>query len=914
MKCRNSLLYVFIPFAAAILTACSQQTPEQLVSKAEKYMNAGNSEAAIIELKNALTDNPDLGKVRLMLGKVYFQHGDLNSAEKELNRATDLGIPEDMVAPLLIKTYYHSDQFSKVNEYIQKLQLNDKEALSTSALYSYISALRTDDQEIIQNLDKLLEQMNAQDKQLAMSFAAFGEQKFDEARSTIDELIQQNHRPEITEYLSALLFVKEDNFHDAALAFNKINELIPVINSINFQYIEAMINAGELDNAEVEATRLLEQYKNQPLLNLYQARIDYQKEKFKPALDHAEIAIQNGADTLTARMIAGVSAYKLENLEKAYHNLTNLSSRTNSSNDAIQRLLAQVQLNLGYNNKALESLNSMGNLTDSDAELFALTGMRLATLGDIKNAKELLKKADQLDQNNPVIKLRQAIVNIGNDERAVIENLEKVIKDDESLEQGWMQLAAAHLRVGDKNAALSVAKNWEEKDPANGKTLAGFIYMNTGEADKAIDLFNEALKIDPVHMGAHQYLLQTYSGLKQYQKALDKASEILSFAPDNTPALIALIDAGKSLDKSSEIDDIISKLIKDANDKKIALAVNAKAQGNASKAISILTGVDLDFLGYMTLGDSQVQAKDFNSAMATYKNWESAYPNALMPVVRQIGLLELQSDNEGALALTEAGLNKFPNRHTLLLLKLHYLTKLNQIKAANDLLAQIKKQDDKSGAELLPYYEGSLALNEKDFKKAEKLLSEHHKKSPNFTSATMLAKAMLGNNQIDEAEKVLIEQLNSTKNPPKSFMYGVANFYTFTKNYEKAGQIYAQSIDKYGENLQVLNNLAYNRIQSGDIEGAREPAQKALKLAPDMPQILDTMGWVEFKSGNLDQAYQYLSSAAKKAPNINDIVLHLAEVLIELKQYSKASLMMREMKDLSSIQRNTRTELSKKIP
>ena len=79
-------------------------------------------------------------------------------------------------------------------------------------------------------------------------------------------------------------------------------------------------------------------------------------------------------------------------------------------------------------------------------------------------------------------------------------------------------------------------------------------------------------------------------------------------------------------------------------------------------------------------------------------------------------------------------------------------------------------------------------------------------------------------------------------------------------------------------NALVLNNLAYARSRTGDMDGALEVAEKALALAPDHPSVMDTAGWLLVQSDS-DRArgLALLEQAARRAPDNPAIARHLRE-------------------------------------
>lgn len=81
-----------------------------------------------------------------------------------------------------------------------------------------------------------------------------------------------------------------------------------------------------------------------------------------------------------------------------------------------------------------------------------------------------------------------------------------------------------------------------------------------------------------------------------------------------------------------------------------------------------------------------------------------------------------------------------------------------------------------------------------------------------------------------------------------------------------------------GNNVMVLNNMAYAQLMLGNHAKANQYAQRALKLAPDNPSVMDTAAIALLRSGgDREQAKRLLRSAAEKAPGNLTIRAHLAE-------------------------------------
>ncbi len=88
--------------ALLILAACGgDETSEQYLSRAKGYIAESDYPSATIELQNALKLDGASAEARWLLGKIYLDTGDILAAEKELQRAQDLGWKADDVRPAL---------------------------------------------------------------------------------------------------------------------------------------------------------------------------------------------------------------------------------------------------------------------------------------------------------------------------------------------------------------------------------------------------------------------------------------------------------------------------------------------------------------------------------------------------------------------------------------------------------------------------------------------------------------------------------------------------------------------------------------------------------------------------------------------------------------------------------------------
>ena len=86
------------------LVACGGESSESLVSQAKASIAKGDTQAAVIQLKNAVAADEKNADARYELGKLYLDQSDLASAEKEFRRAREAGYAASTVNPMIART------------------------------------------------------------------------------------------------------------------------------------------------------------------------------------------------------------------------------------------------------------------------------------------------------------------------------------------------------------------------------------------------------------------------------------------------------------------------------------------------------------------------------------------------------------------------------------------------------------------------------------------------------------------------------------------------------------------------------------------------------------------------------------------------------------------------------------------
>lgn len=895
------------------LVACDSKTPEELMASAQQHIAQNDNQAAIIELKNAINLYPSEANARLLIASLYYEEGDLVSAEKELNKALEYGSQEDNVYPILVEVLYYSDQFDAALS-LSTDNLTSAKSISSVNLLRYLASIRSVSNENVIVLDDISSSFSESDLLVARGYAAFENKDYDSSSKILQQIKDNQYRPVDAEYLSAMLSYQQRDFANAASSFALFKKLKPGLNSIDFMLVDTLIKSKQFEEAEVNTNNLLRINKLQPLSNFYMALIKYENKDFEKSFEFATNSIQNGLDTANARLIAGISAYQIGKMEIAYRNLVNLNEREGFHNDDVKRMLSQLQLSLGYTNEAIESLEEILLVDSKDADLFARAGVKLASSGDLTQGQKLLKKANTIDESNVPNRIREALLYAGTNEQLVIDGLENLLAKNTDIKEGWMQLALAHIRNNDLDAALDVSRKWAQTDLTNGKLLEGLVHLKANKIEASVTVLKEVLAIEPEKLGAHSYLMLAYENSFDFEKLYTQAEIVLSLYPDNIQALTALAKSSKHLNKQKEVETFLTNLYGNSESKaalNVALALNAKVNGEQQKIIDLLAPIDnqLSSLGLMLLADAYRQVQKFDLALKVYHQWRVSSPKSVTPYLRAIGVTEAIGDAQQAVKLLDEALVKFPNDPNLKSLEVGNLIETGQIQQAKIVLGQVRETKSNGKKAILDLYEGQIALIEKDYDMAEELLTKYYNKFPSFDSAVLVAKAMQMNGKANSSKVLLEHEISKTPETSIRRRHAMAAFYMHNGYYKEAIEQYIGMLEQETDSAVILNNTAYAYLQIEQYKKAHSFALKAFNSMPNSPEILDTLGWIEFKLGNSAEAYKHLDKALELSPNSNDTLLHLSEVQITLGMKSKAKDLLGRLGGLSEKQQEKKEYL-----
>jgi putative PEP-CTERM system TPR-repeat lipoprotein len=877
-----------------LLMACGPKTAEEYLNSAESAIDTGNTSEAVIQLKNAISSDPQLIAPRLHLASIYLNNSRYLSAEKEFLRAQELGAKPEQVVPSLIKINYLTNEFNAAIELANKYKSEDASINDTAELFAFLSQLKTS--KAPENIT-ISDKVSPDTKSLAYAFKSLVLGNYEEAKEHIIDIQNEEFEKSEVHYLKGLVAYRRDNYAVASEYFSRVLELSPHRHLVRFQLAESYINAQDWNKAEEVIDDLLSIKSSNAYSNLLKATLRFQQQEFEDSFQLAENAIQNGLDSKRAQLIAGASALKLNELERAYLYLRKAVIGLPKESSAY-RMLAQTQLLLGYTNEAQQTLGAFDNVNLTDAGLFAETSLQLALKGDFEGAQTLMSKVAPNQAKSGSYMLSDELMRAASNDKSALANLETLIEKDPNVSQAWVLLAMTHLSANDMTEALSTAKKWQETSLDDGLMLEAVIYEKSNELEQAKSTLKKVLQHSPYNKGATRLLLSLLIKTDELAEAMSLANKQLANSPDDVATLFDLVSLAADSSVSNEARALLTqhyKKHKSAKPAVLALATMYRVTTQPKQTIALLEKhkSNLDGRGWMLLGDTYLQQRDAENAKKAYSEWRSNTPEDINAWLRGIGAEELTNDVDNALELVKEAQSNFPSSNKLTLLEISYLTRKNELSKASELVKEYKA--NKAYSPQLTRFEGELALSERKYVLASQLLMKNYQESPSFDNAALAARALQFTEQLDNAITILENEFEQLSDKTRA-RHTLAEFYSFNSKYNRAKELYLDAIEKEPNDIIALNNLSGLLISEGELENAYEYAQRAYERSPNIPQISDTLAWSAFKLNKINVALEKSNEAYKKLPNSMNIALNHVEILNASGRNAEALSLLNKLK------------------
>ena len=857
-----------------------------MVAEARQYQQKGDSKAAVIQLKNALQKSPEDAEARFLLGSIYAGMGDPLSAEKELRKASSLGIKRDRMAPVLGQTLLMLGQFQNA--------LDETAPVPGSTNTPELQGLRGNAYLGLGKLDQAKEAFQQalagkpDDARALMGMAkhAAASHDLEGAARLADQAVEKNPTNGEAWKLKADLARSTGNVEAARKAYDEAVKLQPGEPIALIGRANLFISTGKFVEAKADIDAAQKIKPGTPLVFYTQALLDFTQGKNAAALESVQHVLQVAPEHLPTILLAGAIQTALGGNEQAEQHLRKYL-QADPDNLYARKLLASALLKNGQPKDAISVLTPAINETQKDPQLWMIAGESLMQSKDFNKANQYFEKANTLAPNVALVHTAMAMSQMGQgDSTKAVAELELAASLDDKTTKPGAALVMAQLRMKQYDKALASVLALEKKHPSDPlvHNLKGGVYLGLKDVAKARASFDKAVSLSPTYFPAVENLARLDLQDKQPDKAKKRFEAVLQADPKNVPAMTALAGIAQGTGQPGEAATWLEKAVAispEAVGPNLQLGAYYLQTGAKEKAAAIAQKLfaanDKNAEVVDFLGQTQAANNDFPGALLTFKKLVTLKPTSALAQMRVASVqMAMKNEPEAITTLTKA-VSLEPDNLNAQIALASLQAKNGDTELALKTARQIQKQ--RASQPIGFVLEGDLLMGQKKPLPAQKAYEQALVLNKSGPLLIKLHQAMVANNSAKAADERLVQWIK--ENPADTAMrVYLGDSYLSRQQTKPAIEQYEAALVATPQNVPVLNNLSYAYQLEKDPR-ALDMAERANKLEPANPRVMDTLGWVLVDKGNDARGLGLLQKASSLAPANEEIRLHLAVGLMK---------------------------------
>lgn len=865
---------------ALALAGCSGESSESLVQAAQSSLKTGDTKTALIQLKSAVQADTENSAARFELGQLQLGLGDFESAEKELLRARQLGLPAERINPLLARALNGQNAYQRVIDEIPRpaagspgeaallvaiaqaeLATRDKEAARASL--SRASAIAPQDPEV----------------QLGLARLAIADMDVEKSLQTLENSLKTHPRHRDSWLFKADLLLATGRTEEATRAYRTALDINPRLQAARLALANIALAENRPQEARSEADTILKSIPNHPQAGYILAVLDQRDKKFEAARDRLVNVLKAAPDFAPALLLAGTTEYALGNLQMAETHL-NRVLKTLPQHPVALRVLAATKLRQGEADEAARLLARIP-AEARDAAFHIVAGETALIRKDYSQSSTHFEEAAKLNPDNAAIRTQLGLARLAQGDSRAMVDLQTASNLDGASDRADTLLILNQLKKEQFDDALASIARLEKKTQASPLSwnYRGAALLGKKDIARARSSFEQSLRLDPGFFPAAANLAQLDLQNNQNDRARQRFESVLKANPKNLNAMMALADLSLRNKDTKAYLAWLEKAMS-ADEKallpRLAMARHLLGTGNQAKALDLANSTYAlhpdDPAAIDLLGSAQLASGETINSLSTYRKLVERQPGQVGPLVKLAAVQIADKDLAGARKNLETALRIQPNTVLAQELLIGVEIQSQRYDQALTLARQIQTQYPKSAQGLV--YEAQIHAARKQYPEALAAYDRAYKRQPSGAILVQQLQVDRAMGTPEKGEQRIAGWLTQTPGDVTA-RGALAESLIKRQQYKPAADQYLM-LDKLApNNLVVLNNLTWALIELGD-KRALTYADRICKLAPDDASVLDTCGWAHTRLGNPARGLDLLKRALAKAPDSADTQWHLA--------------------------------------
>lgn len=872
-------LMVVIPLTILLsnMLACNDKsdqsgkeaTVEQHIERAQSYREQGQYQAALIEIRNALQQQPGNQEALLKSARIYADIGAFKQASDVLLEITPPVSTEVQLE--LIEDYVRQGKANsalKVIDELPKDGLSDLQAQLLRKQKAIALAIKGHTDESVKLLNQLVNTADTDpeiyvDASIALITIDLKSQDFQSAMAKIDALLEKYPNTFDAIYLKAqLLYIDnrleeaEDLLSTALVSLPKTDIATPdrlnVLNALSLiltkqgRSAEALVYTKLIAEARPGSSSV--KAKIQDALHNYRSgNVDAAEQEL------TEVYNENASDYVGT--LLGAIKLQQGDVESAAGYLQEHVDPETADAQTLN-MLSEAQLRINKPEAALESLRASVVESPDDPQRLAIFGLAALSQGAAEEGIKALNKALELDPSRSGLRIALARYYGMNQQR---------------------ELAIRQLEI---------AANTTAKDDLKLQGVIVSMLISYGEADKGRAISQELLKANPDSVQARLLNATTLTAVKNYGEATRAFEQLHQSDPEDLrPMLGLMLIAQLNNDKANAKKYASLILQREPNELralevKLSTAANAEEQKTLVQEMQQQLASDEHLWGpaimlsryYLATRDYAKSAEYGVMAAERSGNNKVAIQAAVRALVNFSDFSLSKGDHKTARETIMHAQSLLPNSELLTAKLIQIELADEQFKEADKLLASLRNTGTSdAGLKLL---EGDIAAAKGNKLGAYKLYKQAWQGTANDTIAQKVIATMLQLGRTEEQAAFLKDWTD--KLPQSTIAHTQAgNYFLQHQQSDEAISHFRKAIELQPLNAIAMNNLAWLYFTNKDFQQAKNYGEQAVKLAPNNAAILDTLGWILVNSGEKQRGKALLEKALELAPDNKEIQEHL---------------------------------------
>ncbi|HAS88680.1 MAG TPA: hypothetical protein DCS48_05170 [Desulfovibrio sp.] len=631
---RNFLAVILVIVFVCILAGCEKRR-DDFYHKAVQYYNKGMFTEAGLEIKNALSIDPECASCRLLLGKISLEKGNFQGAFINFRYATDLDPTLAEAKVELSKLYLLAREYDDAGdmarkalnqdstsiearlvlasvlaeggkfsdaEKMLKVALNEDPGnpdvyLSMNSIYTRQNDKEKAEQALLEGLGRL-----PRDPSLLMKTVAFYRQnnRTEKALEYVEKLLQNNSDDPRTKVFAAEFYSAKDDLGKAAQLMAEVVGTHPEEAEYRVLYSRVLNSQKKF----IETEKVLKE------------GLEFNEASLPIRTSLVGLYMSQGRQQEAVQVLLDGVAMDPEGAESADYVL-------------YRKQLATMHLDLNEPKKAIEQLDKVIELNPKDAEAHYLRGQIYLFEGRGNLAVSEFRQVVRDNPESAPAYVLLARAHLVNEETSIaIENLKEAIALDPGYAPAREVLINTYLDRKDWHQAILELQRLKDKRPDDLQIVAaiGDVYAIKGDKNLAKRIFSDLTKNFPDSPIGEMKLAELARSQDKNSQAGQHYSAALKIAPDSLAAIQGKVDIYILQHKYTAAIKFCNKLLQKYPDnariyeflgRVYAARGNFKAaETNFTRAVTLAPEW---MLPYLRIGDLYVSNKKLKQGIAKFK-------------------------------------------------------------------------------------------------------------------------------------------------------------------------------------------------------------------------------------------------------------------------------------------------------